>query len=205
MSEERLVRQLLVEIERDPGTSQRQLSSKLGVSVGSINWYLKRCISKGLIKLGQAPVKRYLYYLTPEGFSEKARLTGAYLRSSFDIFKTGRQQYEALFGLCAANGWRQIVLFGDSELAELAVLVLGRAEDVSAQCVFDPASDNRFCAGLPVYTKAEDVLAAMNKGPVDAMVVTRFEARNIDKYDLDELVKSLNIGETRLLTPEFIH
>ena len=89
MSNETLVRQILVEIDRDPSISQRQLSDNLGVSIGIVNWHMKRFVGKGLVKLQKAPVRRYLYYLTPSGFAEKARLTAEYLNASFDIFRQG--------------------------------------------------------------------------------------------------------------------
>lgn len=62
---EQIERRILIAIDADAGISQRALSMEIGIAVGSINWYLKRCVNKGLIKLQQAPIKRYLYYLTP--------------------------------------------------------------------------------------------------------------------------------------------
>ena len=44
----------------------------MGVALGLANSYLKRCIRKGFIKITEAPANRYLYYLTPQGFAEKA-------------------------------------------------------------------------------------------------------------------------------------
>ena len=111
MSNERLVRQILVEIDRNPSISQRQLSVNLGVSIGIVNWHMKRFVTKGLVKLQTAPVRRYLYYLTPAGFAEKARLTADYLKASFDIFRRGRLQYEALFGICAASHWEDVIFW----------------------------------------------------------------------------------------------
>ena len=131
MSNETLVRQILVEIDRNPSISQRQLSANLGVSIGIVNWHMKRFVKKGLVKLQKTPVRRYLYYLTPVGFAEKAKLTSDYLKSSFDIFRQGRLQYEALFGMCSASHWENVILLGDSELVELACIALtqtGRGE-----------------------------------------------------------------------------
>ena len=61
--------------------TQRHLAARLNVALGLTNSYLKRCIHKGLVKVHQAPATRYLYYLTPKGFTEKSRLTSAYLSS----------------------------------------------------------------------------------------------------------------------------
>ena len=112
MANEGLVRRILVEIDRNPSVSQRQLSTELGVSIGIVNWHMKRFVKKGLVKLHQAPVRRYLYYLTPDGFAEKAKLTAEYLKSSFNIFRLGRRQYEALFGLCEVNHWSRRAVAG---------------------------------------------------------------------------------------------
>ncbi len=204
MSEERIVRELLVEIDRDPGVSQRKLSEALSVSVGTINWHLRRCVKKGLVKLSQVPVKRYLYYLTPDGFAEKTRLTAEYLSISFDIFRVGRQQYEALFNLCRANGWKDIVLVGDSELAELAMLVLSRIDDVTAHCVFDAASKNSTCAGLPVKSTVQDVIASVPGGLVDAIIGTGPDIKLPEKCDLEALLTKLNLNHSQALIPAFI-
>ncbi|MEZ5667675.1 MAG: winged helix-turn-helix transcriptional regulator [Alphaproteobacteria bacterium] len=205
MSQDNVLRQLLEEIQQDPAVSQRKLASSLGLSIGSVNWHLKRCAGKGWIKLRQAPVKRYLYYLTPEGFGEKARLTAEFLRVSFDILRVGRQQYEALTALCEANGWSDVALLGDSELAELAMLVMSRSETVRAHCVLDPRSTRSRCAGLPVVTGPEQVLAQMPAGRLDALVGTHFEVRLPKRYDLDALRTALALDAQQLLIPPFIH
>jgi len=45
----------------------------LDIALGLVNAYVKRSIKKGLVKVSQAPARRYAYYLTPQGFSEKSR------------------------------------------------------------------------------------------------------------------------------------
>ena len=123
MSKESILRQIFNEIETDPTISQKQLSKSIGISVGMINWHIKRCINKGFIKLKQAPARRYLYYITPEGFAEKTKLTADYLQSSLDVFRIGRLEYEKIFSECEKKGWKNIILLGQGELSELAILV----------------------------------------------------------------------------------
>src|SRR5438045_4898592 len=82
----RIVLGLLESVERDGVQSQRKLASELGIALGLVNAYLKRCVRKGLLKIGQAPPRRYAYYLKPHGFAEKSRLTVEYLYSSFYFF-----------------------------------------------------------------------------------------------------------------------
>ncbi len=113
---------VLSAVEHNSNVTQRSMSSDLGVALGLANAVLKRCVRKGLIKISTAPLNRYAYYLTPNGFSEKARLTAEYLRASFDLFRKARSQYAEIFGRFAARGLKRIVLVGASELAEAALL-----------------------------------------------------------------------------------
>jgi EPS-associated MarR family transcriptional regulator len=78
------VLKLLREIEQTSETTQRELSSRLGISLGKINFLLKSLIDKGHIKVGNFKKSdnksAYLYYLTPGGIEEKARITTRFLR-----------------------------------------------------------------------------------------------------------------------------
>ena len=79
-------------------------------------------IRKGLIKMRHVPINRYAYYLTPQGFAEKSRLTAQYLAISFDFFRLARSQCSVLFAECETRGWTRIALCGGGELAEIAML-----------------------------------------------------------------------------------
>jgi EPS-associated MarR family transcriptional regulator len=78
------VLKLLREIEQTSETTQRELSSRLGISLGKINFLLNALIDKGHIKVDNfkksGNKSAYLYYLTPGGIEEKARITSRYLR-----------------------------------------------------------------------------------------------------------------------------
>ena len=102
--------------------TQRGLATGLGIALGLTNSYLKRCVRKGLIKIQQVPPNRYLYYLTPEGFAEKSRLTVRYLGSTFALYRKASADYAVLFERCRRECWTSVVLCGRSELAEIAML-----------------------------------------------------------------------------------
>ena len=204
MSNERLARQILDEIDRNPSISQRQLSDNLGVSIGIVNWHMKRFVTKGLVKLQTAPVRRYLYYLTPAGFAEKARLTAEYLKASFSIFRRGRLQYEALFGICAASRWENVLFLGDSELVELADMAHSRTDGVQVRCILDPRSNRDRRGKLPVHAS---VPAAMREFPsrrVDALIGTHFDLRVAACYDLEAIRDDLGLDPSRFLVPAFL-
>src|SRR5579863_1153260 len=118
---------VLTSIERDSAITQRKLAGELGIALGLANAYLRRCVRKGLVKMSQVPLNRYAYYLTPQGFAEKSRLTAEYLTVSFNFFRQARTDCAELLAACAAAGWRRAALYGASELAEIVVLSSGDA------------------------------------------------------------------------------
>lgn len=134
--DDRILRQILCSVEGNAQVSQRQLSRELGIALGSVNWYLKRCINKGLIKISQVPLKRYMYFLTPQGMEEKGRLMGHYLKWSLDFFRLGREEASAILGDCALRGRHKIILAGNSDFAEIFIM---SAIDysVTIQAIFD--------------------------------------------------------------------
>ena len=75
---------LLRRLESNPEYSQRELSREMGVSLGKVNYCMKKLTEKGLIKLTNFthnPNKMgYAYLLTPQGIEEKSRLTFSFLK-----------------------------------------------------------------------------------------------------------------------------
>ena len=147
---------LLTSIERDSAVTQRKLAGDLGIALGLANAYLRRCVRKGLVKVSQVPLNRYAYYLTPQGFAEKSRLTAEYLAYSFDFFRRARRDCSEVLRECAAHEWRRVVLYGSGELAEIAALSAGDS-GVEIVCVIDKAATGRRCAGLAIV---DDLAAA---------------------------------------------
>jgi EPS-associated MarR family transcriptional regulator len=70
--------QILKSLEQDPHSTQRQLSSNLGVSLGKVNYCIKSLIEKGLIKANTFRNNKnklqYSYLLTPKGIEKKQNL-----------------------------------------------------------------------------------------------------------------------------------
>jgi DNA-binding MarR family transcriptional regulator len=162
---------LLTSIERDSAVTQRKLAGDLGIALGVTNAYLRRCVRKGLVKVSQVPLNRYAYYLTPQGFAEKSRLTAEYLAYSFDFFRRARRDCSEVLRECAAHEWPRVVLYGGGELAEITAL---SADDsgVEIVCVVDPSAAGRRCAGLAVV--ADLAAARRHAAPhtIDGVVLT---------------------------------
>jgi DNA-binding MarR family transcriptional regulator len=174
---------LLTSIERNSAITQRKLAGDLGIALGLANSYLRRCVRKGLIKIGQVPLNRYAYYLTPQGFAEKSRLTAEYLTVSFNFFRRARSDCAELLQECAARGWTRVALCGAGDLAEVAVLSAGESE-IEVACVIDAARAGGRCVSVPIVA---DLAAAQQQGAFDGVILTDTQA---PQRRFDELIAS---------------
>jgi DNA-binding MarR family transcriptional regulator len=162
----RIMLGLLDAVEQDRAQSQRLLASELGIALGLVNAYLKRCVKKGLVKVRGAPARRYAYYLTPQGFSEKSRLTMEYLSFSFGFFRQAKTDCSGLFQAAKARGIKNVVLAGQSDLAEIAALC-AMEHGIKIAGVVQSSATQREFIGLPVFENFDSV-----QGPFDAVLIT---------------------------------
>lgn len=154
--EEKLTLDLLNAIDQQSDLSQRHLARQMGIALGLTNSYIKRCARKGLLKVCEAPANRYFYYLTPKGFAEKARLTGQYLANSLTFYRQAGESCSKIFDLCKKNDKDRILLFGVSELAEIALIRALEAK-VHIVGIYDPESSLDSFITKPVWTSLNDV------------------------------------------------
>lgn len=139
----------LAAIERGEVVTQMALRRRIGVSVGMVNALVKRAVGKGYAKVSQAPYKRYAYYLTPRGFTEKSRLVAEYLETSLDFFRTARGEYTEIFVRAQHIGLKKIALVGRGELTEIAVLA-ALGEGLSIDAILDPEANEAGRHGVRV-------------------------------------------------------
>ena len=140
---------LFNEIEKNVSQSQRSLSKELGVALGLANSLLKKFVKKGMLKISQAPMKRYKYYLTPKGFLEKAKLTSEYLRCSLDFFKKSKQLFETEFKNLKKEDYDEIILIGIGELTEIAILA-ANIQNVKISLILGISTKKKFFCGKKV-------------------------------------------------------
>ena len=116
--------QLLEEVAKDSNISQRKLSSSLGVALGVTNACLKKMIRKGHIKVKGINHKRIAYYLTPEGFTEKTRLTYHFLQHTVSYYKNLKQKVTSKLEEISKTGAKRILFYGAGEVMEVAYICL---------------------------------------------------------------------------------
>ena len=100
ISSQELPYQLLRQLTNEPAASQRSLATRLGVSLGKLNFCLKALVDKGWVKANNFRRSdnklAYAYVLTPSGIEEKGRLTRYFLQRKLGEFEALQQEIESL-------------------------------------------------------------------------------------------------------------
>ena len=89
---------VLRKIKSKPNSSQRELASELGFSLGKLNYCLKALKKKGLIKIknfqNNSNKLGYAYIITPSGVTAKARLTLNFMKRKMNEYDELKREYE---------------------------------------------------------------------------------------------------------------
>ncbi|MEW6107717.1 MAG: MarR family EPS-associated transcriptional regulator [Nitrospirota bacterium] len=90
----------LRELAKDGTLSQRDLSKKMGLSLGRVNYLVNALLEKGYIKARRFKNSRnkiaYMYILTPKGISVKFAQTYNFLQLKLDEFERLKHEIETL-------------------------------------------------------------------------------------------------------------
>lgn len=111
--------ELLDAIAQDAMVTQASLSARLGIAVGSVNWYIKRLINCGYVKVSHLDRTRLKYQLTPEGMSILTQRTLQYLKRSLTVYNELRQKAKAMVADLRSQGVTHVYLEGDDELMDI--------------------------------------------------------------------------------------
>jgi DNA-binding MarR family transcriptional regulator len=183
--------EFLTAIERGEVVTQMTLRKRIGVSIGLINALLKRGMHKGYVKARKVPFKRYAYYVTPKGFSEKSRLVMIYLENSLAFYRGARSEYGEIFGRARTDGLSRLVLVGRGELAEIAVIAAW-SEGLTLLALLDAQTEKQHY-GVRVIRSLEEI------GPFDAVVITDSRTPQQAYEDMRE-----RLSEAQVLAPPLL-
>lgn len=113
---------LLEKIENNPDVTQADLATQLGVAVGTVNWHLKRLISKGYVKAMRAERRKLRYIITPEGLAKRAMLTVDYIEQQFLLYRRIRNKVKDVLNALKKEGVHQIRIAGEGDVADICRL-----------------------------------------------------------------------------------
>jgi DNA-binding MarR family transcriptional regulator len=166
---------ILDEISQESSITQRTLSGRLNIALGLVNTYIKRLAKKGHIKISKGPMNRVKYALTRKGFTHRVSLTYNYMQSSINYFKNARQRIDNIYALMITAGVKNILIWGDGEVAELSYISL-RGLPLKLVGVVDGKSRDGDFFGHDIYS-FEDV----PKLDYDAILIASFNKKEIQQ------------------------
>jgi len=114
--------ELMEALAEGPEARQIDLAARLGVAVGTINWYLKRFAAKGYIKVKRIGRWQWGYILTPKGMTELSRMTVSYVHGSMSLYRRIRTQASTLMCQVRDAGFIAVRLEGEGDVADVCRL-----------------------------------------------------------------------------------
>jgi EPS-associated MarR family transcriptional regulator len=90
----------LKELSVEGTVSQRDLSRKVGLSLGSINYIMKELIQKGYVKAqrfkNSSKKAAYIYVLTPQGINARVKQTQYFLQKKMEEYERLKMEIDEL-------------------------------------------------------------------------------------------------------------
>lgn len=120
---------LLSEIEKNENITQRELSKKAELSLGSVNILINKMVHEGLIKIKQIPMNRVAYMLTPAGIAEKVRKTGTYIKIHYNYINETVKKIKNVLAKLVNEDSKLIIVIAQDEISELVKLAVSELHD----------------------------------------------------------------------------
>jgi DNA-binding MarR family transcriptional regulator len=168
---------ILNEIENGDKTTQRNLSQKLDLALGAVNFHLKRLVRKGYIKMKTMPPNRAIYFVTPSGISRKVRLTYEYMVGTLAFFREARDRSRNLFEQLEEEGMKKVAFLGARDLAEICYLSL-QETGLELAGIYDDERAGQEFIGFKV--QAEE---ALENSEADRVIFTKQEWAKRGEYE----------------------
>lgn len=168
---------ILTGLIEDANVSQRMLSTQMGVNVASVNFAIRRLITKGFVKMKGANPRRIKYIVTPKGLTEKSALAYKFFDRNFHFYKDVRSDIEGRIQVASEGKEVKVAICGTNKLSEITVLAIQNMESRLVGVFGGGAERRKKFLGYEVYGLDE----MRNKRPNIALLTER--------DDLDECVK----------------
>ena len=109
----------LLEIKKNPSTTQRSLSRKLNISLGLTNAIIKNLIHRGLIKAKKDTGRKLLYIITPKGMANVSRLMYSRFQETLHYYHYTKDLLTTYLMKLYQKGEKTVNIYGIGQLAEI--------------------------------------------------------------------------------------
>ncbi len=129
-------------IDNNSMITQRELSKKAGVSLGTVNILINKMVREGLIKIEKVNTNTILYMLTPKGFMEKVNKTYKYIKIHYKYLSETMDKIKNQLAKLLENEEKIVIILESDETGELVhtaikelgspKIQVGNADDIHA-------------------------------------------------------------------------
>ena len=124
--DERIINILNI-LETDDSLSQREISRRANISLGTVNALISRCIRTGLVQVKRLNSRKIRYMLTCEGMKELTRKSMAYIKRSYQAILEVEQKVRELAEEKTGEGKNIILLGAEDEIYQIVARTLEAA------------------------------------------------------------------------------
>ncbi|MGD9678807.1 MAG: winged helix-turn-helix transcriptional regulator [Vulcanibacillus sp.] len=150
---------LLDMIEKDSNITQRDMSNTLGVALSMINAYIENYEEKGYLKRKYQSTKKVEYLITKLGKERRKLLNIWYLKSSYDVYRSAKDNIISFLNQIIDKGFKKILLYGAGEVAEIMLQVLNDDNNIPLEILAviddDSSKSNNVIVNLPIIRKEQ--------------------------------------------------
>lgn len=114
--------EILKHVEETPRLNNRMVAAKLGCSVKLAHELLGKMVNRGLLHVKKLHSRRWDYFLTAQGLTEKARITCEFISFSHYFYREARKASSMLCRRLHERGIKNIGFIGTGDLAEIVYL-----------------------------------------------------------------------------------
>lgn len=134
---------LLSAISRDKHITQRDIASKMNVSVAMVNFYLDEYEEKGLIKRVYHGTKSIDYFVTDMGEERRKELSIRYLESALDVYNEAKLSCNVIFKKLRIKNFKKVLFYGAGEVCEMLLSVLNSDQSIDLDVIAVIDDDNK--------------------------------------------------------------
>ena len=191
---------LLQELEKNPVISQRELSHKFGIALGVTNACLKRMARRGWIRIMSQNHHKIGYFLTPRGFTEKAKLTLHLISWTVQHYSTLKDLIGERLLEMQNKGIERIVFYGVSDEMEVAYITL---QGINLKLVGIVEDDEKLNPKIIFGHEVEPVSRIQKLNP-QGVLITSLERCDQREERLRTLLddKKVHITDISLISPK---
>ncbi len=125
---------ILLIVEDEPTISQRQLSKRLGCSLGTVNKLISNMVENKEVEVSHSGINDYVYKITEKGRKKKAKLLYCFVLESFDVISSMKKKIKALVEDLVKKGVSVFFLYGEKndiyKIIKMTIIELKRDYDI---------------------------------------------------------------------------